>query len=186
MSKASDNEAFVRKIQEALSLTVDGWAGDVTTRETLKSLGRPLAPTPVTVSTLDARSEERLKGVDARLARTVRRAAQLSSVPFMVVEGLRTAARQAELYAQGRTKPGKVVTWTLKSKHLDGLAVDLAPIVNGKIDWNDLAKFDVIYRAMMLAASENALAIRYGGDWDGDGKLREKGETDSPHFEIRA
>jgi len=130
------------------------------------------------------RSLDRLKGVNPRLVAVVHRALELSAVDFTVVEGLRSRQRQAQLYAQGRTTAGKIVTWTLKSKHIDGLAVDLAPFADGKIDWTDLAKFDAIGAAMKKAAGELGVTIRWGADWDRDGKLREKGESDSPHFEI--
>lgn len=135
---------------------------------------------------LGARSLARLEGVDPRLVRVVKRAIGLSRVDFTVVEGKRTQARQRELYAQGRTKPGPVVTWTLKSKHIDGLAVDIAPWVNGAIDWNTLRNFDLLAEAMFEAARVEGVKIRWGADWNRNGKPRERGETDSPHFEIDA
>lgn len=128
-------------------------------------------------------SLDRLVGVDPRLVAVVKRAIQISTVDFMVVEGVRTVARQRELYAQGRTKPGKIVTWTLKSKHIDGLAVDLLP---APYDWKDPKGFDAVNRAMMQAAGELGHGLRWGADWDRDGKPREKGEGDSPHWEIAA
>lgn len=134
--------------------------------------------------TLDERSEKRLEGVNSALVNVVRRAAKALPFPLFVVEGLRTKERQTELYAQGRTKPGKVVTWTLQSKHIDGRAVDLAPMIDGAIDWNDSKKFDAIAKAMQDAGRALGVAVRWGADWDGDGKPREKGESDSPHFEI--
>lgn len=134
---------------------------------------------------LGARSLARLNGVHPNLVRVVRRAISLSAVDFTVVEGLRTPERQAELFAQGRTKPGAKVTWTLKSKHIDGLAVDLAPVLpGGAIDWTNHAAFNEISRAMFAAAKEQGITLRWGADWDRDGKPRERGETDSPHFEI--
>lgn len=42
-----------------------------------------------------------------------------------VVETVRSPERQAGLFAQGRTAPGPVVTWTLQSPHQDGRAADL-------------------------------------------------------------
>lgn len=135
---------------------------------------------------LGARSLARLEGVDPRLVRVVKRAIGLSKVDFTVVEGRRTLARQRELYAQGRTKPGPVVTWTLKSKHIDGLAVDLAPWVKGAVDWNTLKNFDLIAEAMFEAARLEGVKLRWGADWNRNGKPRERGETDSPHFEIDA
>ena len=133
---------------------------------------------------LDERSEKRLEGVNPTLVSIVRRAAKRLPFSLFVVEGLRTRERQAELYAQGRTKPGKKVTWTLHSKHLEGRAVDLAPLINGAIDWADLSKFDAIAKAMQDAAKEVGVAVRWGGDWDMDGQPRERGESDSPHFEL--
>lgn len=123
----------------------------------------------------------RLKGVDETLVNVVKRAIEISDVDFTVLEGVRTLERQRELYAQGRTAPGKIVTWTMKSKHLEGKAVDLVPY---PLDWNDLKKFDKISKAMFAAAKEQGVKLRWGADWNSNGKPREKGETDSPHFEI--
>lgn len=141
-------------------------------------------------------SRTRLEGVHPKLVAVVEEAlrvmgewdaAGVAATDFMVLEGVRTPARQKELYAQGRTKPGKVVTWTLNSNHFKnsktgyGHAVDLAPY---PLDWNDLKKFDRISRAMFTAADRLGTPIRWGADWDRDGNPRERGETDSPHFEL--
>lgn len=130
---------------------------------------------------LGNRSKSNLIGVNADLVRVVKRAIELTTVDFMVIEGLRTKERQAELYAQGRKKSGKIVTWTMKSKHIDGLAVDLLP---APYDWADVKNFDAVADAMFKAADELGVKIRWGRDWDGDGIVGEKGETDSPHFEL--
>ena len=130
---------------------------------------------------LGDKSMARLDGVDVRMVAVVKRAIQLSEVDFSVLEGLRSKSRQAELYAQGRTAPGKIVTWTMTSKHIVGTAVDLVPY---PLDWNDLKKFDAIAKAMFAAAKELNVNIRWGADWNQNGKPREKGETDSPHFEL--
>lgn len=130
---------------------------------------------------LSKRSLDRLNGVDPRLVAVVKRAIEITTQDFMVLEGLRNPQRQAELYAQGRTAPGPVVTWTMQSPHLEGRAVDLVPY---PVDWNTLSKFDAIAKAMFDAAKEQGVSIRWGADWDRDGKPRERGETDSPHFEI--
>lgn len=136
-----------------------------------------------------SRSENNLKGVHPKMVAVVRRAleisAQLKGPDFAVIEGVRTPARQQELYAQGRTKPGKKVTWTLISNHFVnkktgfGHAVDLFPG-----NWEDTAAFNAMAKAMLQAANELNTPIRWGADWDRDGNPREKGETDSPHFEL--
>ena len=135
---------------------------------------------------LGAKSLERLQGVHPKLADVVKMAIELTKQDFMVLEGVRTPARQAELYAQGRTKPGQKVTWTLKSNHFInsktgyGHAVDLVPF---PIDWSH-KKLDVVAKAMFAAADTLDVEIRWGANWDRDGKPREKGESDSPHFEL--
>jgi peptidoglycan LD-endopeptidase CwlK len=133
---------------------------------------------------LNATSKTRLRTVKPKLQSVVELA--VSRLPFdvIVIEGLRTEARQRELYAQGRSTPGKVVTWTLDSKHLNGEAVDLAPIEDNTILWADTVKFHAIAGAMFTASSELGIGIRWGKDWDKDGIYGEKGETDSPHFEL--
>lgn len=135
---------------------------------------------------LGKKSLANLEGVHPDLVRVVRRAIEISEVDFKVIEGVRTLARQKQLYAQGRTAPGNVVTWTMNSRHFvqkDGYghAVDLLP---APYDWKELAPFNAVAHAMLRAASVENVRIRWGADWDGDGKPREKGETDSPHFEI--
>jgi peptidoglycan L-alanyl-D-glutamate endopeptidase CwlK len=135
---------------------------------------------------LGLQSRARLQGVHPDLVKVVERAIELTDQDFMVLEGVRTPARQKELYAQGRTKPGPKVTWTLNSNHFInpktgfGHAVDLVPF---PVDWSH-TKLDVVSKAMFAAARELVVPIRWGADWDRDGKPREKGETDSPHFEL--
>jgi len=133
---------------------------------------------------LDRRSEKNLRGVDLSLVAVVRRAFDLSARKFIVTEGLRSIERQRELYAQGRTAPGKIVTGTMSSKHLTGDAVDLAPLgLAGSLDWGEKASA-VVAQAMFAAAKEIGVKIRWGADWDQDGIPREKGEYDGPHFEL--
>lgn len=131
---------------------------------------------------LSERSIKSLEGVDPRLVQVVKRAIQITEQDFVVIEGLRTQARQDELWAQGRTKPGPIVTWTKDaSSHGTGRAVDICPY---PVDWNDLKKFDAIATAMFTAAAELGVTLRWGADWDQDGNPRERGESDSPHFEL--
>lgn len=144
----------------------------------------------ISVSLTDL-DERRISSIDPKLAAVVRRAVLLwlgasgtKGHRLMVIEGLRSPERQAELYAQGRTGPGKIVTWTLKSKHIEGRAVDCAPTKGGVIAWNDRELFDLMAACFMSAAHELKTPIRWGADWDRDGKPHERGETDSPHFEL--
>ena len=128
----------------------------------------------------------RFSGVDQRLVDIAQEACQALPFDVIVVEGVRTIQRQRDLYAQGRTKPGKIVTWTMNSKHIDGLAVDLAPYDHEtkQILWGDVLKFNDLIRSMLRVAAAHKVKIRSGADWNQNGVLRESRETDSPHFEL--
>lgn len=63
------------------------------------------------------------------------RQVKAAGIDYLITCTRRTQAEQEALYAQGRTKPGKKVTWTLKSRHLEGNAFDFVIMVNGKPDW---------------------------------------------------
>ena len=144
-------------------------------------------------------SLSRLEDVNPALVKVVKRAIEITQQDFLVVEGVRSKEQCYINYGKGRTSaqctakgvPAKYaqpklakVTWLnnpLSSKHVTGRAVDLVPY---PVDWNDLSKFDQIKKAIFAAAKELGVSIRWGADWDNDGNYREKGEYDSPHFEL--
>ena len=112
---------------------------------------------------LNAASEKKLKNVKPALVKIVRRAAEIGP-SFTVVQGNRTLAEQKALYAQGRTRKGPIVTWTLNSKHIGGSAIDFAALVNGKISWNT-KYYPPIVKAFKQAAKELKTPIVAGADW---------------------
>ena len=76
--------------------------------------------------TLDPRMTRGLSmGFVARLSRVAERLWNEHGLRLEVVEGFRSEARQADLFMQGRTEPGPVVTWTTKSLHSTGSAADV-------------------------------------------------------------
>lgn len=86
----------------------------------------------------------------------------------MVIEGLRTEARQAQLVAAGASQ-------TMRSRHLTGHAVDLAAWVGGTIRW-DMHYYEEIAKAMKAAAKELGIPLTCGIDW--------VSFKDGPHFEL--
>ena len=130
---------------------------------------------------LGIKSLSKLNGVHPDLVKVVKRAIELSSQDFSVLYGVRTAEEQNSIYQQGRTKPGKIVTYkdgySKKSNHQvrgDGLgyAVDLIPY---PVDWNDWGKFESIDSAIQEAANELGIVVQWGGNW----KMR-----DGAHWEL--
>lgn len=64
-------------------------------------------------------------------------------IDILITSTYRDAESQNELYAQGRTKPGKIVTKAKagQSFHNWRVAFDFVPLLNGKPNWNDTALF---------------------------------------------
>lgn len=89
----------------------------------LPSVAAEAAPDTVT---LDPRMTRGLsRGFVSRLGRVAERLWNEHGLRLEVVEGFRSQARQAELFTQGRTEPGAVVTWTTSSLHTAGQAADV-------------------------------------------------------------
>lgn len=116
----------------------------------------PAAP-PVSGFVLSDVSRTKLTGVDAALRQIVETAITLTPVDFRVTEGLRTAERQAELLRDGKS-------WIKRSKHQDGLAVDLVALPNNEVSW-DWQHYVAINEAMQEAASQHGYRLTWGGGW---------------------
>lgn len=97
----------------------------------------------LTLSQIKEKSSKRLTNLHpvVRSAATalIERCYKLN-IPILITQGLRTIAEQDALYAQGRTKPGAIVTNARGgySYHNFGLAVDFALLLpNGSsVSWN--------------------------------------------------
>ena len=192
-----DPNPHIEEIQRQLGFTgrdVDGRRGAMTNAALLAAAdeGRvTVSPSLVVIkpaepSDLPEDGVEKLDGVHKALAAVVYAAAIRSDVPFTVIEGLRTAARQKQLVAAGASK-------TNDSRHLTGHAVDLWPLdpVTGKrlpsdaafprgsadakaADarlWADLRR---IAATMKAVAKDQGVQIEWGGDWG----------WDAPHFQL--
>ncbi|MGE7954798.1 M15 family metallopeptidase, partial [Lysinibacillus xylanilyticus] len=88
---------------------------------------------------------------------------------IFITETYRSQERQNYLYAQGRTRPGQIVTWTLNSNHKSRLAWDIAVAPPQSL-------YDVT-TLNRIGAIARKLGITWGGDW--------VGSIDRPHFEVK-
>lgn len=118
----------------------------------------------------EARIEQLHPKVRAIFKTFIEEAEESLNVTLRIVQGMRTIAEQNELYAQGRTKPGKKVTNAKggTSYHNYGLAIDLVEIKNGQANWN--------FRYNLL----KPFAKKYNLVWGGEFKTI----LDRPHFEL--
>ena len=99
--------------------------------------------------------------------------------PMFVFEGIRSQKRQEELYAQGRSKPGNIVTHingvTKKSNHQAkedgfGYAVDCVFVENGKPSWSLNSPWKLYGECV------KSQGLKWGGDF--------KRLVDYPHAEL--
>ena len=119
------------------------------------------------------KSKERLKGVDAKLVNVANELIKLMDVT--VIEGLRSQERQNELVAQGKSK-------TKFGKHVDGKALDLAPY---PVDWEDRERFHYMGGLVRGIGHSLGVSVRWGGDWDSDGEIKDNSFDDLVHIEIK-
>ena len=135
-------------------------------------------------------------GLEPELKEIVYEAIKVTKVDFGVIEGLRTEEKQKQLVESGASQ-------TMKSKHLDGRAVDLMAYIGGRGSW-ELNVYDEIADAMKEAAIKVDVAVRWGAAWtvtdirEWEGTMedamnsyidtrRSQGRRpfiDAPHFEL--
>ncbi|HST45328.1 MAG TPA: M15 family metallopeptidase, partial [Luteimonas sp.] len=152
-------------------------------RQTWGELGRPATTRPATPPVVagnvpptgDAATDRRIAAlhpeVQATAAQFVNRVEQELGITLRVTQGMRTFAEQNDLYAQGRTAPGDVVTNARggQSYHNYGLAIDVVEIrADGSANWN--TDWEAIGRI------GEAMGMEWGGNWTSI--------VDRPHFQM--
>ena len=116
-------------------------------------------------SLLDLRPRTRAK------AQAMEAACKAAGKPILIYSTLRDVESQNEIYAQGRTKPGLIVTKVKggDSYHQYGVAFDFVPTIKGIPQWRDLVLYDE------CAAIGKRCGLEWGGDF--------KGFPDRPHMQ---
>lgn len=125
------------------------------------------------MTSLNKGSQEKLLDIHPDLARVVYRAAEITTVPFVVTEGKRTLDRQKNLVKSGAST-------TMRSRHVAEMnqcgqpcAVDLAAFIDvdgdgavdaGEIRW-DWPLYSKINEAMQEAGRIEGVPIEWGGSW---------------------
>ena len=108
------------------------------------------------------------------LAEQLVTACKAAGITIIVTQTLRTIAEQDALFAQGRTKPGPIVTKAKGgfSLHNYGVAFDIVPVVNGKTDYSNATTFACV------GEIGQRLGLEWGGAW--------ATFPDKPHFQFLA
>lgn len=139
----------------------------------------------LTLDQVKAKSTSRISGlqpvVKAATVALIERC-YARGVNIIITQGLRTIAEQDALYAQGRTKPGNIVTNAKggTSYHNYGLAIDFGLLLpDGKqVSW-DLkrdADGDKVADWTEVVQEAKTLGFEWGGDF--------VSITDAPHFQM--
>lgn len=124
--------------------------------------------------TFGQRSLDNLASAHPDLQRVCKEAIKVYD--FTVICGHRGKEEQ-----EAAVRTGKSKTHYPNSKHnsMPSLAVDIAPY---PIDWNNKERFYYLAGVMMGIAAQLGIALRWGGNWNGDQTL---GDWDLPHFELK-
>jgi peptidoglycan LD-endopeptidase CwlK len=131
----------------------------------------------VTLQSLLDRADKKLANVHPTLktkAIELIKRAHAQGIYVLITQGYRSIAEQNELYAQGRTKPGKIVTNAKGgySYHNFGLAFDIViQNADGSLCWSVADK-----RWKTVGAIGKSLGLEWGGEW--------RDFPDYPHFQL--
>jgi peptidoglycan L-alanyl-D-glutamate endopeptidase CwlK len=124
-----------------------------------------------------------LEGVHPKLRDFARAAANALPFDVWVAEGVRSDARQRELYKLGRNSSGQIVKLSdvvtyapdaSQSAHGSGLAVDLWPLRDGRMAPSGAPEWE------KLGALARASGLAWGGAW----KAQFPPYGDQPHIEM--
>lgn len=121
-------------------------------------------------------SEQRLSTCDSRLQLIFREV--IKEIDITILCGHRTKEEQEDALRRGTSTKA----WPL-SRHnlLPSKAIDAAPF---PIDWKDSARFAWMAGYVMRVAWELKIPVRWGGDWNQNGRTSDERLVDMPHFEL--
>lgn len=96
----------------------------------------------------------------------------------MILCGHRWQAEQDQAFRDGKSK----LKWP-QGKHntLPSQTVDIAPY---PVDWIVTHAFARLAGYIQCVADSMGIAIRWGGDWNQNGKTKDERFLDFPHFEL--
>ena len=102
----------------------------------------------------------------------------IKEIDFKILDATRGRLAQERAFATGHSKARFG-----QSAHnfVPAIAMDLFP---APYDWKNTPSFDKLAAVIMRIAKAKGIPLRWGGDWDMDGKKNNSGLIDLPHFEL--
>lgn len=110
----------------------------------------------------------KLAGVHKDLRKVIEYHLQYGTIPIDIIEGVRSLATQRKYVARGASK-------TMRSRHLTGHAIDIAPMIDGKASWA-WPLYYPLAKEVKAAAKAVGVPIEWGGDWTSF--------KDGPHWQL--
>jgi len=129
------------------------------------------------LGTFDSRSEKCIATLHIKAQEMARKFLQTVAgfeVTVRIISGARSYAEQDALFAQGRTKPGKIVTHARggESNHNFAIAWDVGLFDGGEYLDGDTAREDALY---VKLSKMRPADLEWGGDWS---------DPDHPHYQL--
>lgn len=121
---------------------------------------------------INSRSLDELDPIVKEKAEAFLEKCKESGIKVIITSTYRDHEYQNDLYAQGRSKPGRRVTSAKggQSFHNWRVAFDFVPVINGSASWNNEALF------IQCGEIAESLGLEWGGRW--------KKFQDSPHCQY--
>jgi peptidoglycan L-alanyl-D-glutamate endopeptidase CwlK len=144
----------------------------------------------------DDRSCLVLSELRGELAMVIDDARKLSTVQFQLVDGARTIEEQRQLFRTGKSKINpdaygqdeivKVAKHVVNKIEPKARAVDIVIRVAGKPALGyDRSHICFVAGVVMAVGKRRGIAMRWGGNWDGDGEIiTDQTFQDLVHFEL--
>ena len=103
------------------------------------------------------RSQNNIAEVHEDLQAVANCAIDVTTVDYVVIDGRRTMKEHLINVRNGRS-------WTRRSRHIDGLAIDFAAYVDGKVTYEP-APYHEIAKAFYHCSEKLNVPIVWGGEW---------------------
>lgn len=127
------------------------------------------------------RSKNNLSQCHPVLQKIAERAIQ--EIDFTVICGNRGKAEQEAAFRAGNSKAHFGQS---PHNYTPALAFDFIPSPFKDSDWDRTDKFQAIAKKLLEAAEELGYgdSVRWGGDWNRNGSIKDEKFVDTPHFEL--
>jgi len=129
------------------------------------------------MSTFDKHSAARLLNAHPLLQKLMNEA--IKKAPFVVLDSQRGRAAQELAFRQGNTK---VHFGNSAHNWAPSIALDVCPL---PINWKNTKPFMVLAQQVIWPlANAMKIPVRWGGDWNMNGKTNDESFVDLPHWEL--